>query len=167
MWSFHIDGLVQERRNSTANALELRLSYTNPTISVTKSNTMGSWYRWLSVRPHCQRTGVTAVLRWAIEICIDAWRDRGRASMTTSRGLTMILTPAVGYHDDVMKWKHFPRYWPFVRGIRRSPGNSPHKGQWRGALKFYLICAWINVWVNNRVAGDLRHHRGHYDVIVM
>ena len=28
-------------------------------------------------------------------------------------------------HDDVMKWKHFPRYWPFVRGIHRSPVNSP------------------------------------------
>ena len=23
-------------------------------------------------------------------------------------------------HDDVIKWKHFPRYWPFVRGIHRS-----------------------------------------------
>ena len=32
-------------------------------------------------------------------------------------------------HDDVIKWKHFPRYWPFVRGIHRSPVNSPHKGQ--------------------------------------
>ena len=34
-----------------------------------------------------------------------------------------------GEHDDVIKWKHFPRYWPFVRGIHRSPVNSPHKGQ--------------------------------------
>ena len=33
-------------------------------------------------------------------------------------------------HDDVIKWKHFPRYWPLVRGIHRSPVNSPHKGQW-------------------------------------
>ena len=32
-------------------------------------------------------------------------------------------------HDDVIKWKHFPRYWPFVRGIHRSPMKSPHKGQ--------------------------------------
>ena len=32
-------------------------------------------------------------------------------------------------HDDVIKLKHFPRYWPFVRGIHRSPVNSPHKGQ--------------------------------------
>ena len=70
-------------------------------------------------------------------------------------------------HDDVIKWKHFPRYWPFVWGIRRSPVNSPHKGQWRGALMFSLICAWINVWVNNREAGDLRRHRAHYDVTVM
>ena len=42
------------------------------------------------------------------------------------------------YHDDVIKWKHFPRYWPFVRGIHRPPVNSPHKGQWRGALMFFF-----------------------------
>ena len=63
------------------------------------------------------------------------------------------------YHDDVIKWKHFPRYWPFVRRNNRSPLNSPHKGQWRRALIFSLICAWINDWVNNRDAGDLRRHR--------
>ena len=70
-------------------------------------------------------------------------------------------------HDDVIKWKQFPRNWPFVRGIHRSPVNSPHKGQWRGALMFSVICVWINDWVNNSEVGDLRRHRGHYDVIVM
>ena len=70
-------------------------------------------------------------------------------------------------HDDAIKWKLFPRHWPFVRGIHRSPVNSPHKGQSRGALMFSLICARINDWVNNREAGDLRRHRGHYDVSVM
>ena len=70
-------------------------------------------------------------------------------------------------HDDVIKWKHVPLYWPFVRGIHRSPVNSPHKGQWRGAFMFSLICAWINRWVNNREAGDLRRYFAHYDVIVM
>ena len=74
---------------------------------------------------------------------------------------------SLGWHDDVIKWKHFPRYWPFVRGIHRSPVISPHKGQWCGALIFTLICARINGWVNNREAGDLRRYRGHYDVIVM
>ena len=72
-----------------------------------------------------------------------------------------------GLHDDVIKWKYFPRYWPFVRGIHRSRVNSPHKGQWRGALIFCLICAWTNGWVNTRDAGDLRYHRAHYDVNVM
>ena len=57
-------------------------------------------------------------------------------------------------HDDVIKWKLFPRHWPFMRGIYRSPVNSPHKGQWRGALMFSLICFWINAWVNNHKAGD-------------
>ena len=70
-------------------------------------------------------------------------------------------------HDDVIKWKHFPCYWPFVRGIHRSPVNSPHKDQWRGALMFSLICVWINGWVNNGKAGDLRRYRAHYDVTVM
>ena len=54
---------------------------------------------------------------------------------------------------DVIKWKHFPRYWPFVRGIHRSPLNSTHKGQWRGAVMFSLICASINNGVKNREAG--------------
>ena len=69
--------------------------------------------------------------------------------------------------DDVIKWKHFPRNWPFVRGIYRSPVNSPRKGQWRGALMFSSICAWINGWVNNRKAGDLRRHSARYDLTVM
>ena len=70
-------------------------------------------------------------------------------------------------HDDVIKWKHSPHYWPFVRGIHRSPVNSLHKCQWRGVLMFSLICTWINCWINNHEAGDLRRHRSHYDVIVM
>ena len=75
--------------------------------------------------------------------------------------------PMVAMVDDVIKWKHFPRYWPFVRGIHRSPVNSTHKGQWREALMFSLICVWINGWENNREAGDLRRYRSHDDVIVM
>ena len=71
------------------------------------------------------------------------------------------------WHDGVIKWKHFPRYWAFVRGIHRTLVNSPHKGQWRGALTFSLNCIWINGCENNRNAGDLRRYRTHYDVIVV
>ena len=46
-------------------------------------------------------------------------------------------------HDNVIKWKHFPCYWLFVRGIHRSPVNSPHKGQWRGAVMFLWSAPWI------------------------
>ena len=56
------------------------------------------------------------------------------------------------WYDDVIKWKPFPRHWPF---------------KWRGALMFSLICAWLNGWINNRESGDLRRHPTHYDVTVM
>ena len=82
-------------------------------------------------------------------------------------GTVFIIRQNSTQHDDVIKWKHYPRYWPFVRGIHRSSVNSPHKGQWLGALMFSVICAWINGWENNHEAGDLRRHRAHYDVTVM
>ena len=73
-----------------------------------------------------------------------------------------------------VQWKSFK---PYVHmngmltssngNIFRSPMNSPHKGQWRWALKFSLICVWINGWVNNHEAGDLRRYRARYDVTDM
>ena len=53
------------------------------------------------------------------------------------------------HHNDVIEWKHVPRYWSFVRGMYRLPVDSPHKGQWGGPLMFYLICASTNDWANN------------------
>ena len=73
-----------------------------------------------------------------------------------------MLHPDVLFYSLFTMTKYMWRYWPFVRGILRSPVNSPDKGQWRGALVFSLICARINGWVNNRGAGDLRRHRAHY-----
>ena len=40
------------------------------------------------------------------------------------------------------------------------------EAKWRGSLMFF-ICAWINGWVNNPEARDLRRHRAHYDVTAM
>ena len=72
------------------------------------------------------------------------------------------------HHDNVIKWKHFPRNWPFVRGIHRSRW-FPHTKPSDAELWCFLWSAslWINDWVNNREAGDLRRNRCHYDVIVM
>ena len=70
-------------------------------------------------------------------------------------------------HDDVIKWKYFPSHWPFVRRIHRSPVNSPHKGHWRRASMFPLICTWTYSWANNRDVGGLRCHCDNCDVIVI
>ena len=68
-------------------------------------------------------------------------------------------------------WRHqmetFSALLALCAGNSPVPVNSPHKGQWLGALMFSFIYAWINDWVNNREAGDLRRQDGHYDLIVM
>ena len=68
----------------------------------------------------------------------------------------------------VCKSSDFWHVWPWWRhqmeafsaSLALCAGNSP-------VLVFCLIWAWINPWVNNREAGDLRRYRAHYDVIVM
>ena len=106
----------------------------------------------------------------SVRLILDIWWEFGTAPWNWRSYICVCVWDICivhGNHDDVIKWKHFPRYWPFVRGIYRSPVNFQHKGQWRRALMFSLICAWINGWVNNRETDDLRCHCTHYDVIVM
>ena len=64
-----------------------------------------------------------------------------RTNMSQKTKIIITTNLYVDVYDDVIKWKHFPRYWPFVQGIHLSPVNSPQKGQWHGALTFTLICA--------------------------
>ena len=110
-------------------------------------------FRILNIRPRaCLQRGHAIVLIYI--------------TRSVTAGCSYHAVVSLWNHDDVIKWKHFPRYWPFMRGNQRSPVNLPHKGQWRGSLKFSLICVWINCWVNNREAGDLRRYRAHYDVTV-
>ena len=84
-------------------------------------------------------------------------------SETTAKHKVVIVSKAA-VHDDVIKWKHFPRYWPFMRGTAEFPTQRPVT---RSFDEFFFICAWIKDWVNNHEAGDLRRHCAHYDVIVM
>ena len=76
------------------------------------------------------------------------WRRYGRWII---RHLPHLLQEKAKY-NEVIKWKHFPHYWPFVRTIHLSPANSPHKSQWRGALMFSLICA-LNKRLNKKSRG--------------
>ena len=117
----------------------------------------------------CESTNLRCILHmqpcWEIHCEIPLGKNKRWTNPDTARYI--VIKSLYCVHDDVIKWKHFPSYWPFVRGIHRSPVNWPHKGQWRGALMFSLICVWINGWVNNRKGGDMRRYRAHYDVIVM
>ena len=72
---------------------------------------------------------------------------------------------------DTSCWRHqmetFSASLAICAGNSTVPVNSPHKGQWRRNLMFSLIRVWINGWINNHEAGDLRRYRAHYDVTVM
>ena len=73
-----------------------------------------------------------------------------RRLRTRRRNLRVIYPHTIGNdltdtHDDVIKCKHFPRYWPFVRGIHQWPVDSPHKGQLCGVLMFSLIWACLGM----------------------
>ena len=64
-------------------------------------------------------------------------------------------------------WKHFPVTGHLCRELTGHRWISPQKGRWGGALMFPLICVWINSWVSNREAGDLRRYQALCDVAVM
>ena len=65
-------------------------------------------------------------------------------------------------HDYVIKWKHFPHYWPFVQGIHWSPGDSPHKGQWCAALIKRLSKQSWGWWFEMLSCPLWCHHNGHW-----
>ena len=70
-------------------------------------------------------------------------------------------------HDDAIKWKHFPCYWPFGRwttGHRWIPLTKASDAE---LWCFFFICAWTKYWANNRDAGDLIRYGDDYDVTVM
>ena len=85
--------------------------------------------------------------------------------LTRSNNLQDLSHPLIAtflYYMMTSSNETFPRYWPFVRGIHRSPVNSPHKGQWCGALVF-LSAPESKLGK----AVDLERYRAHYNVTVM
>ena len=104
------------------------------------------------------RNGLRIEFEMKFVICIKCVQHmmQGEFMMTSSSGNIFRATGP------------FCREFTGRRWIEQFPWQI--KGQWRGALMFSLIlviCAWINSWVNNCEAGDLRCHHAHYDVIVM
>ena len=77
-------------------------------------------------------------------------------------GVDYIIT-----HDDVIKWKHFPRYWPFVRRNSPATGEFPAQRPVTRSFDVFFDLRLKIGWVNNGEAGELRRHIVHYDVTVM
>ena len=134
------------------------ISFTISDVS-SKQTTKNTGCCYLFIPPYCS----------CIKLIVPAIKHKLKRAFRQSQNASVIKM----FEDYSKKswWRHqmetFPRNWPFVRGIHRGPVNSPHKGRWRGALMFTLICARVNGWVNNGKAGDLIRYRAHYDVIVM
>ena len=96
-------------------------------------------------------------------LLVPSTRSKPRPGCAASRSWYSYTRPRVGslfwytekrmhacgqYHNDVMTWKRFPHYWPFVRGIRRSQ-DSLIKGKWRGVLTLLFIVS-LNRMLNKR-----------------
>ena len=98
-----------------------KLSGTKPTFKMGYSRGINVF--WISLTQERVITRLLIVLSW--ECSFETTVTHSKSSQ----------------YNDVIKRKHFTRYWPFMRGIHCLLRNSPHKGQWRGVLMFYLICA--------------------------
>ena len=122
----------------------------NKNVKFTVQNPARSWsLTQATSQPTNQPTNASISIFVHIALCVILHYFLSLAIMTSSNGNIFRVTGHL------------------CGGIPRLPVNSPHKGQWRGALMFSLLCVWINGWVNNRVAGDLRRYPAHYDVTAM
>ena len=75
-----------------------------------------------------------------------------------------ILTPSPWWRHQM---EAFSALLAICAGNSPVPGEFPTQRPVTRSFVFSLICVWINGWVNNREAGDLRCYRAHYDVTVM
>ena len=71
----------------------------------------------------------------------------------------------------IIWWRHqmetFSVLLPTCVGNSTVPGEFPTQRPVMRSFDVFFICVWINSWVNNREASDLRVYRAHYDVTVM
>ena len=74
----------------------------------------------------------TCLLSWSVVIgnCVHCRVKTHRYTRARTHIIEIFLSQEncnKTCHVDIIKWKHFPRYWFFVRGIHRLPMYSPQK----------------------------------------
>ena len=158
-----IDGLVQERRNPSALAMELRLSSTNPP----------TWcHGHFPAEISWKIPGLSSPRNVCYILPVQSLIFIRSVMMTSSNGNIFHVTGPLYGEFTGHRWfppNHPPQPPPPPPPHTHThtlPHTPTHKGHLRGALMFSLICAWINGYVYNRKASDLRSHRTHCDVTV-
>ena len=100
-----------------------------------------------------------------IDLWLGTWVDSVITGEQQSSNHWILAIFLIGCHDDVMLWKLFPCYWRLVRGIHRSPRDSPHKRSVKCRFLFLLILAQPNCWTNRGVDDDLRPQNVDFNAI--
>ena len=110
---------------------------------------------WQLVLQFCPKHfNITAVLLWKISERLECWpvprafRPEHRPKRPRSQTSALL-----GF-----------LCWEFTGCPRWIPHTKTSDAEYWCVL---WSASWINGWVNNGEAGDLRRHRAHYDVIVM
>ena len=98
---------------------------------------------------------------------VDQPSTHGQLLNTSLQDTTLNTDGRIDIHDDIITWKLFPCYWPFVRGIHRWPVDSPQKGpvMWSSGI-FFAVNPLLNNWTNSGVVSDLRCLTAHVDGLV-
>ena len=101
-------------------------------IMISRCNVKGAWTTWLSIHLLNFRT-IGELSTHILRLWHFAW-SYDKMTYTTWKHLHGVASIKDTFllHDDVIKWKHFPRYWPFVWGIPRwiPRTKSSHAELW-------------------------------------
>ena len=137
--------------------MEIKWSYDH-LVSTMKLNMFVKWHIYIESGP-CLNYPANIVFAWNIlglhwRVVTSKWKINVSTGYLRLICISYAPNQWNAFHNDIIKWKHFPRNWPFVQGIHRSPVNSLHKGQWHRALMFSFIWAlnkrlskrlWVNI----------------------
>ena len=121
-----------------------------------------SWATVTSVKHGCDIKIQACCFIRSIFSLAEKLINRALVTPTPNRGAPWLVPKCSNtIHHYVIKWNHFPRYWPFVR--------EPTGDHWQRLVTelWCLMCAWKNGWANSLDAGDLRHHDSRCDVTLM
>ena len=137
--------------------MELRLSSTNPP----------TWcHGHFPAEISWKKTGLSSPRNVCYILPVQSLIFIRSVMMTSSNGNIFHVTGPCAGNSQVTGDSPQPPTAHTHTHTHTLPHTPTHKGHWRGALMFSLICAWINGYVYNRKASDLRSHRTHCDVTV-